>query len=161
MEPIPRCKGVYLLVMVPRSDGKAKIGKSGIEIVLSPNIVLVYVGSAMGPGGLLARLKRHLSRSGKKLYWHIDYLTSRQDIDIQYVLYGCTTNKSAEKDLAEKCSLVLEEGPSGFGSGDDPYNRTHLFVYRGDPAILVEKLLPECFRSLGLPFVLVDRKQLA
>ena len=160
MELIPRCKGVYLLVLTPRSDSTAVIGKSGIKITLRPNTVLVYVGSAMGPGGLPARIKRHLVKSGKKLYWHIDYLTSRPDIDIQYILYSCTTIKSAEKDLAEKCSLILEEGPSGFGSGDDPYNRTHLFVYRGDPAMLAEKLLAECFRSLGLSFALIDRNQL-
>jgi Uri superfamily endonuclease len=34
----------------------------------------VYVGSAFGPGGLAARVGRHL-RSGKRLRWHIDYLT--------------------------------------------------------------------------------------
>lgn len=32
-----------------------------------------YVGSAMGPGGLRARLARHL-RQQKKPHWHIDYL---------------------------------------------------------------------------------------
>lgn len=34
----------------------------------------VYVGSALGPGGLRARLRRHLSPA-KHPYWHIDYLT--------------------------------------------------------------------------------------
>jgi Uri superfamily endonuclease len=32
-----------------------------------------YVGSARGPGGLAARLARHL-RSTKPLRWHVDYL---------------------------------------------------------------------------------------
>jgi Uri superfamily endonuclease len=32
-----------------------------------------YVGSARGPGGLMARISRHL-RSPKPLHWHIDYL---------------------------------------------------------------------------------------
>jgi len=32
----------------------------------------VYVGSALGSGGLAARLARH-RRSEKKLHWHIDY----------------------------------------------------------------------------------------
>ncbi|NUQ38512.1 MAG: GIY-YIG nuclease family protein [Caldilineales bacterium] len=34
----------------------------------------VYVGSAQGPGGVRARLQRHL-RQQKRLHWHIDYLT--------------------------------------------------------------------------------------
>ncbi|MFQ6101407.1 MAG: DUF123 domain-containing protein [Anaerolineae bacterium] len=32
-----------------------------------------YAGSARGPGGLAARISRHL-RSSKLLHWHIDYL---------------------------------------------------------------------------------------
>jgi Uri superfamily endonuclease len=32
-----------------------------------------YAGSALGPGGIRARLARH-RRSEKRLHWHIDYL---------------------------------------------------------------------------------------
>lgn len=35
----------------------------------------VYVGSAFGPGGLRARLARHL-RPEKRPHWHVDYLTA-------------------------------------------------------------------------------------
>jgi Uri superfamily endonuclease len=35
----------------------------------------VYAGRAYGPGGLRARIARHLKRS-KTLRWHIDHLTS-------------------------------------------------------------------------------------
>ena len=34
----------------------------------------VYVGSAFGPGGLAARVSRHLQRH-KTRHWHIDHLT--------------------------------------------------------------------------------------
>ncbi len=36
----------------------------------------LYVGSALGPGGLQARLSRHWRRlgSGKRAHWHLDYL---------------------------------------------------------------------------------------
>lgn len=34
----------------------------------------VYAGSARGPGGLRARIGRHLRR-GKRLHWHVDHLT--------------------------------------------------------------------------------------
>ena len=34
----------------------------------------VYAGSARGPGGLRARIGRHLRR-GKRRHWHVDHLT--------------------------------------------------------------------------------------
>ena len=39
----------------------------------------VYVGSALGPGGLQARLRRHLDpdwSQAQRRHWHIDYLTA-------------------------------------------------------------------------------------
>ncbi|MBT3777025.1 MAG: GIY-YIG nuclease family protein [Pelagibacteraceae bacterium] len=34
-----------------------------------------YIGSAYGPGGILARCKRHFLKNKKK-HWHIDWLTT-------------------------------------------------------------------------------------
>jgi Uri superfamily endonuclease len=43
-----------------------------------------YVGSARGPGGLIARVTRHLC-SPKPLHWHIDYLREyTQPVEIWY-----------------------------------------------------------------------------
>jgi Uri superfamily endonuclease len=42
--------------------------------MLSPGCY-AYIGSARGPGGLRARLARHV-RASKPLRWHIDYLTA-------------------------------------------------------------------------------------
>ena len=36
----------------------------------------VYVGSALGSGGLTARLRRH-RRSAKKFHWHVDYFLAQ------------------------------------------------------------------------------------
>jgi Uri superfamily endonuclease len=45
-----------------------------------------YAGSARGPGGLAARVSRHL-RSPKPLRWHVDYLRAdAQPIQIWYAL---------------------------------------------------------------------------
>jgi Uri superfamily endonuclease len=45
-----------------------------------------YVGSARGPGGLAARLSRHL-RLSKPLRWHIDYLRAHaQPTEIWYTV---------------------------------------------------------------------------
>jgi Uri superfamily endonuclease len=44
----------------------------------------VYVGSARGPGGLVARLARHL-RPLKALHWHIDYFRAHASpVEIWY-----------------------------------------------------------------------------
>lgn len=69
-------KGSYLLI-IPRSRALAlRVGKAGI-LRARPGYY-VYAGSAFGPGGLKARVGRHLaahdSREGKRLHWHIDYL---------------------------------------------------------------------------------------
>ncbi|HET90972.1 MAG TPA: GIY-YIG nuclease family protein [Chloroflexi bacterium] len=46
----------------------------------------VYVGSAHGPGGLKARLSRHL-RSPKPLHWHLDYLRAHaQPVQVWYAV---------------------------------------------------------------------------
>jgi Uri superfamily endonuclease len=39
----------------------------------------VYIGSALGSGGLRARVARH-HRQEKRLHWHIDYLLTRARI---------------------------------------------------------------------------------
>ncbi len=66
-------KGAYYLLFRLDVALELKVGKLG-PVTLPPGW-LVYVGSALGPGGLSARLQRHL-RSDKRLHWHIDYLTA-------------------------------------------------------------------------------------
>jgi len=48
-----------------------RIGALGT--VVFPAGYYLYVGSALGPGGLAARLARHW-QTAKKPHWHIDYL---------------------------------------------------------------------------------------
>jgi len=50
----------------------------------------VYVGSALGSGGLPARLARH-RRQQKRLHWHIDYLLAHASI------LGVQTDTSGER----------------------------------------------------------------
>lgn len=45
-----------------------------------PTGLYVYSGSALGPGGVRARLGRHL-RSDGKTHWHIDYLRPHVQIE--------------------------------------------------------------------------------
>jgi Uri superfamily endonuclease len=63
--------GTYALILQSYSTGKVQIGRLG-QIELVPGYY-IYVGSAFGPGGVRARVSRHL-RVDKSKQWHIDYL---------------------------------------------------------------------------------------
>jgi Uri superfamily endonuclease len=65
-----RSPGTYALFMELRRGRRIRIGRLGT--LKFPGGLYVYVGSAMGSGGLAARVARH-RRSDKKLHWHIDY----------------------------------------------------------------------------------------
>jgi len=81
--------GTYALLLKLDKQEKITIGKLGTFNF--PAGYYLYVGSALGPGALRARLARHLrsseSSSGsnrgqtsKKLHWHIDYLLQRAQL---------------------------------------------------------------------------------
>ena len=71
--PPPNAKGAYLLLF--KLDDALDFEAGRLGRVRLPAGWAVYVGSAMGPGGLRARLQRHM-RPDKRLHWHIDYLTA-------------------------------------------------------------------------------------
>ena len=69
----PKTPGVYVLVFRLDAPLAVQVGRLGRQTL--PAGHLLYVGSAFGPGGLRARLARHL-RAQKRVHWHIDVLTS-------------------------------------------------------------------------------------
>lgn len=86
-------KGTYALVLHLERRQKITVGKLGTFNF--PAGYYIYVGSALGPGGLEARLARHRPsttlrqssgqgsghrRREKKLHWHIDYLLERAQL---------------------------------------------------------------------------------
>lgn len=74
---LPGLPGTYVLVLRAKRNGVLRIGRLG-EMPLCPGYYL-YVGSALGPGGLRRRLERHL-RAEKRPHWHIDYLRAATDV---------------------------------------------------------------------------------
>jgi len=80
---LPPDPGTYALVLEAVAANDVQIGKLGV-LHLRPGIY-VYVGSALGPGGLAARVGRH-ARKEKMLRWHIDYL--RAESRLVEVWYG-------------------------------------------------------------------------
>ena len=74
----------------------------------------MYSGSAFGPGGLAARVGRHL-RLNKKLRWHIDYLRQRVDDVVAYY----QPDARSECLFANELMIAGGEIPmKGFGSSD-------------------------------------------
>jgi len=68
---LPDQPGTYALVLsLPRAT---TIGVGRLGRFRFPAGWYAYAGSARGPGGLAARLSRHM-RSFKPLHWHVDYL---------------------------------------------------------------------------------------
>jgi len=84
----PRVGGTYALVIWLDEAQEISIGRLGSFTF--PRGCYVYVGSALGPGGLASRLSRHLRR-GKRLRWHVDYLLERAEV-VQIVMH-CTTER--------------------------------------------------------------------
>ena len=94
---IPRVSGIYLLLILFLDNSKVNIGKFG-DLVIRKGLY-VYVGSAMGSGGLRARIGRHL-KTNKKLKWHIDYILSDKNSRIVGIIFS-RTSKKMESDMAE------------------------------------------------------------
>jgi Uri superfamily endonuclease len=107
-----RTSGTYLLLLKARQRTKVQIGKLG-ELSIEPGFY-VYSGSAFGPGGLGARVGRHL-RLNKKLRWHIDYIRPRVDDVIAYY----QPDSRSECLFAYELMIAGGEIPmKGFGSSD-------------------------------------------
>jgi len=69
---IPSAPGAYLVEFQLASDRRLTIGKLGTADF--PAGAYLYQGSARGPGGLRARLLRHLGAEIAHPHWHIDHL---------------------------------------------------------------------------------------
>ncbi len=80
--------GTYVLVLRLPQATEIDVGRLGRFSF--PAGWYAYAGSARGPGGLAARVSRHL-RSPKPLHWHIDYL--RPHTLAVHVWYATGTQK--------------------------------------------------------------------
>ena len=82
MQPRP---GTYALILCATSRQSVKVGRLG-RLAMRPGFY-AYVGSALGPGGLKARVDRHL-RPAARLHWHIDYLRRETECVAVWYAYG-------------------------------------------------------------------------
>ncbi len=129
MVPLPDTPGTYVLLLNLPQPLTVRVGRLG-NFTLDSG-VYAYVGSAFGPGGLKARVYRHL-RPEKPLHWHIDYLLPHTRV---LAVYYVTTTEHLECAWNQSlCTLTGAKVPiSGFGASD---------CHSGCPAHLVRLLPP-------------------
>lgn len=101
---IPRAPGIYSLLIVVGESLTVRIGSLGVLTIPTGNYV--YLGSAKGPGGLRARIARHLSKN-KKIRWHIDYILAAGPVRIDTIVF-------AQESYRRECVLTPSLEESGF-----------------------------------------------
>jgi Uri superfamily endonuclease len=125
-------KGIYCLLINCRRSQSIEIGKLGI--INFEGGFYLYIGSALN--GIGRRVSRHL-RNEKKKFWHIDYLLSNRNVNIEQV-YCIESDKKIECQIAEKVEDAAES-IEGFGSSDCRC-RSHLF-FLGERKVGLENFL--------------------
>lgn len=117
-------KGLYILLIKLKKSQTISAGR------LSPRRFrkgrYLYIGKARL--GLKARLNRHL-RKDKKLFWHIDYLLQKSEIEEIWV----NNNFYDECKTASALNRILEpvESIKKFGSSDCNCS-SHLICFSGE-----------------------------
>jgi Uri superfamily endonuclease len=119
--------GAYALVLSPRRTETIRIGRLG-ELQVQSGFY-VYVGSALGPGGIRARLNHHLHPS-ERPHWHIDYVRPHTTVEQVWFCYDRTLR---EHEWA-RCFAGMRSSSVpmvGFGSSDcDCQSRLFFFPSR-------------------------------
>jgi Uri superfamily endonuclease len=135
----PTGPGTYGLLFYRPGDGRIEVGKLG-QFEFRAGFYL-YVGSALGPGGLGGRLRRHLSED-KRTHWHVDYLSEQAEL----VEIWSTTG---EERLEHLWATTAGQMPgasvpvAGFGASDCVCP-AHLYHFGERPeGVLFQQLLEE------------------
>jgi len=106
--------GTYVLIVQLDQPKRIKIGRLGIINFKSGTYL--YIGSALGPGGLSGRIHRHLrSETQKRSHWHIDTLTSQGSIND---IWWSVSPQRKECIWAEILSMAGDGTTPGFGASD-------------------------------------------
>ena len=121
LRQLPKVAGAYVLVIELTADLTLQ-NKRFTGITLARGTYL-YCGSANGPGGIAARVKRHCKRN-KKPHWHVDELTSNGTGRVVSVLVVPGGDECELR--AELQDQSLPVPVPGFGSSDCTKCASHL-----------------------------------
>ena len=133
MTPRPdaiRAPGTYALVLESAARAVVEVGRLG-RIRLHRGFY-VYVGSALGPGGLRARIGRHLD-PGCAIHWHVDYLKrATRIVEIWYVADPVRREHAWARAIGDLSNATIPI--PGFGASDCRC-ATHLFHFPTRPRL--------------------------
>ena len=133
LTPLPdvaRAPGTYALVLESAASEVVAVGRLG-RIDLRRGFY-VYAGSALGPGGLRARIGRHLD-PGRPLHWHVDYIkVAMRIVEVWYVADPVRREHAWARALGDlqNASIPLP----GFGASDCRC-AAHLFRFPTAPGL--------------------------
>jgi Uri superfamily endonuclease len=133
-------KGTYILFLHLSRKRKGRVGKLG-ELTFIPGYY-AYVGSALGPGGLAARLHHHLKTTIKPR-WHIDYLRGITTLKTVWYTESDVRLEHSWAFLLARMANYAVSFP-GFGSSDCRC-KSHLFYFSRIP-------LTSEFTAAQIPF---------
>lgn len=121
--------GAYALILFCSRGGLVQVGKLG-QLQLRRGFY-VYVGSALGPGGVRARVAHH-QRLSPRPHWHIDYLRPHTRLEEVWYCHHrvCREHQWARAINALRASCIPI---AGFGSSDCKC-KTHLFFFTMRPS---------------------------
>jgi Uri superfamily endonuclease len=123
--------GTYGLVLFCASRAGIRVGRRG-TMQLQPGYY-VYLGSALGPGGLRARIAHHQKRSSRP-HWHIDYLRAHTRLHSLWLNYDGTRHEHAWARAMQKMPDATIPFPR-FGASDCRCP-SHLFFFQACPALM-------------------------
>ena len=130
MDELPRLPGSYALHLLLPQAARLRVGRLGWCDFAAGHYV--YAGSALGPGGLRARLGRHL-RGGSRLHWHIDTLRAVCQVSGYYFEPGSQPLECTWSRRIAGLGCVSVPVP-GFGASDCRSGCAAHLVYLGcDP----------------------------
>jgi len=135
--------GTYALLLPSATDAVIRVGRLG-DLRLQSGFY-VYVGSALGSGGVRARLAHHM-RPAERPHWHIDYLRPHTTLEQIWFTYD---RKSPEHDWA-RCFAGMRGASmplAGFGSSDCDC-KTHLFFFERRSQTRLVNAVSHEFRGL-------------
>ena len=137
MTDLPGLPGTYALLLHIDAPVPLTVGRLGSFTF--PAGAYVYVGSARGPGGLRARVRRH-ARADKRRHWHIDYLLGHARLAAVHAVVDAARRECAWAAALSRLPGAKVIAP-GFGASDCRCP-THLLHFRqGIPIERLRQLL--------------------
>lgn len=125
--------GAYLLCLTLADDLPIELPRlAGYR--LAPG-QYAYAGSAYGPGGLSARIGRHL-RSHRKSHWHIDHVTAHAGTLWAWPFPGGRECELIARLLATGC---FDVPIPGFGASDCRDCQSHFLHWRAPVDVAPER----------------------